>query len=77
MESYSIESGEWMRGNGQKLEYRKFNLNIILYCCEMKHCDRLPREVMEFLSMEIIKTQLATILSNLLELTLLCLQGLD
>ena len=68
MESYSIVPRERMRGNVQKLKYRKFQLKRkkILSYCETKHWSRLPREFMVFLCMEIIKTQLATVLSNLL-----------
>lgn len=62
-------------GNSVKL-YKKnqqpsFTVRVVT------QCNRLPREVMESLSLERSKTQLDAVLGNLLELTLLLAGGLD
>lgn len=52
------------RGNGQKLMYRKFHLNMRKNCTVKvtEHCNRLPRVVVESPSLEISKSHLDTIL---------------
>lgn len=63
------------RGNGHKPKYRKFWLNMRnLYSFTVrvtKHWNRLPRVVVESLSLEIVKTRLDAILCNAHCMTLL------
>lgn len=57
------------RDNGHNLKYRQFHLNIrktFFTVKVVKHWKRSLRELVESLSLEILKTQLATALSNLL-----------
>ena len=57
------------RDNGHKLEHRKFCLNMrrSLFTVRVtEHWNRLPREVMESSSLEVLKTHLDTFLCNLL-----------
>lgn len=54
--SFSVLPGSRTRGNGHKLKRRKFTL---------------PREIVESLSMEILKACQDTVLGNVLLLTLL------
>lgn len=55
------------KGNGQKLEHRRFCLNISKHFSTAKateHWHRLPREVAESPSSETIKTHLNLFLGN-------------
>jgi len=57
------------RGNGHKLECKKFHLNVgksFFSVRAMEHWNRLPREAVESPSLEIFSTSLANFLCNLL-----------
>jgi len=57
------------RSNGHKLKHKKFHLNTrknFFTLRVMEHWNRLPREVVEFPSLEIFKTRLDKVLCSLL-----------
>ena len=59
---------ERTKGNGHKLQHRNFHTNMIFFFSVRvtEQCNRLPREVMESLSLEIFKTCLRAVWCNLL-----------
>jgi len=66
---FSVVPSNRTRGNGHRLKHRTFQLNTrknFFTQRVSKHWNRLPREVMESSSLEILKTHLDNVLCSLL-----------
>jgi len=71
---FLVVPSDMTRGNGHKLNHRKFQLNMKKNFSTLRvteHWKRLPREVVDSPSLEIFRPLLDKVLCNLLWVTLL------
>lgn len=66
---FSVVPRAWTRGNGHRIEHRRFFLNIRKHFTlwRMEHWNMLPREAEEYPSLEIFKSCMDMVLGNLLK----------
>lgn len=57
---------DWTRGNGFKLEEERFTLDVTKKFFTQRVVNRLPREVVNAPSLEMLKARLDAALSNLI-----------
>ena len=66
---FSVVPSNRTRGNGHKLKQRKFHVNVRKNFFPLRvteHWNRLPKEIVESPSLEILKTRLDKVLRSLL-----------